>query len=119
MIAAEVATPKAKAETLEEFIVVLRALDCRWYDSKERGIRTRDLRKIGTKYDPHICPITGVCYYLTGKYYSEGRWRIAAENIGLSPAVANTVRLAADNNCAGDSYIAGVRHILLEACGLT
>jgi hypothetical protein len=86
-------------------------------DSKQ-GIRARGgaLAWWWEPYQLDCCPITAVCYGLTGDYYEMYEWQEAADAILLDYSLASAIAAAADDDLDADP---AKRAALLAAIGLT
>lgn len=97
--------------TTNEFIEELKATKKKFVWRVE-NTEDQDRERIRTKIkNVDLCPITAVCFLKTGKVFGEGRYDLAAENIGLDGKDAYTIARAADN----EDSINNIRDRMMKA----
>ena len=99
---------------IEEFIDELKALE-----ESEWSPYIDDLQFVRLMSNDdsvrEFCPITAVCYDITGDYYEDSLYPEAAERIGLPTSYALTVVSASDRS---DSPNSDIRDDIINALGI-
>ncbi len=81
--------------TKEQFLVELRAHGKEFKWAKTGFLRGTG-KRVGINQKEPFCPITAVCYALTGSFHSTCFWDRAAREIKLPKSIGSTIVRAAD-----------------------
>jgi hypothetical protein len=95
--------------TYEEFLIHLATTSRTWRVTSDWKLRLQD----GIAW---LCPLTAVCYRLTGRHFSTYSWALAANVMQVDFDGSDVVK-AADGLDPYNTTIRTMRDDLLQACG--